>query len=146
MTEQPFRRLFAFIQNHLLAITILLTLLQIAVWLIDLVVFSDIPKAKWLPPMEMAGTWLLLPVLRWIFGKPRIRQVLQSAYFALIGGYLLVLSLILIGVILAFQILNWYYHGQMSGGIFYYGSLALVFAWSLHRKNPGQPAAQPDSK
>ena len=131
MQEAPFSRLFAFIRVRLVPLTILVSAIQLTVWIIDLLVFADRGKSPWVPLMEAGSPWLLLPLLRRVFAGEAVRKLLASPYLALVGGYILVLSALMVGYILAFQLLNWFYHAQMHGGIFYYPSLVLVFVWAL---------------
>lgn len=131
MNKAPFPRLFGFIQTRLVPLTIAVALIQLTVWIVDLIIFADRGKSPIVPLMEAISPWLLLPLLRKLFRGEAIRKVLASPYLAIVGGYILVLSAMLVAYILAFQVLNWIYHAQMHGGIFYYTSLVMVFVWAL---------------
>ena len=137
MIATPFPRLLAFIQKYRWLITGLVILLQISVAIIDLAVFAGRGKSPWTPFLELAAPWLLLALLRPIFHAKGIRTTLESPYMALAGGFLIILSAMLVGFLLAFQILNWFYDGQMHGGLFYYPSIVLVFLWAIPEKTEG---------
>jgi len=139
MNSAPFARLFGFVQKYRWLLTVLTVILQITVYGIDLWIFASRIKSVWTPLLEMASPWLLLPLLRRVFRAKGIQKTLESPYMALIAGYILVLSLLLVGFILAFQILNWRYFGQMHGGIFYYPALVLVFLWAIPPKRQEMP-------
>jgi len=132
-SSQSFSRAISFFSTHLLYITITVSLVQMVSWIVDMVVFSGNPKLPWLPLIEGASPWILLPFLRMLFGRESIRKTLSSPYLELVGAYFLVIAAMTTAFILAFQILNWFYHGEMHGGLFYFPSLVMVFCWALRR-------------
>lgn len=136
MESAPFARLFAFVHRRAVALTVAVALLQLAVLGVSLAVFAPgrVAPAKFV--MEMLGPWVLLPPLRWLFRRKGLQTGLASPYAALIAGYGLVLAGLLMAVMLAFQVLNWFYAGQVAAGIFYFGSLAMVFVWASRPPRP----------
>jgi len=118
-----------FVLNNLVLIQIVILILQVFVYVMDSQFLPDDRKLPWVLIFEGLCPYLLIPLYRWIKRK-YIPQNPDKALFTL-AMFLTVIGFFILGVILAFQILNWVYHGSLNGGMFYLGGSLMACLWGF---------------